>query len=109
MSQNSKIAGAAPQKAVALELEGREGPRILAKGRGALAEEILRLAFDHGVKVREDADLAEILEQLDIDSPIPLEALPAVMEILHYLYRMQGRTTPAHAPADAPPATEPAR
>lgn len=91
MSQDS-------QKAVALAMDGPDGPRVVAKGRGALAEEILRLAFDHGVKVREDADLTEILEQMDIDSPVPLEALPAVMEILHYLYLLR---------ADAAPATEP--
>ncbi len=41
---------------------GRPGaPRVVAKGRGALAEQILQIAFDRGVRVRSDADLAEIL------------------------------------------------
>ena len=35
----------------------------------------LAIALDHGVKLREDADLAEILAALDIDSPLPLGAL----------------------------------
>jgi len=87
---------AAPASARAVALEARAGrqPRLLAKGRGALAEAIVRIAFENGVRVREDSDLVGILEQLEIDSPIPVEALPAVMEILHYLYLAQGQATP---------------
>ena len=62
-------------------------PRVVAKGHGTIAEQILALAFAHGVKVREDADLVEILEAIEIDSEIPLAALAAVAEILTYLYR----------------------
>ena len=78
--------------AVALEHDaGRRGaPRIIAKGRGALAEQILQIAFDRGIKVRSDADLAEILAAVEIDSIVPLEALAAVAEILSYVYRAQG-------------------
>jgi len=81
-------------RAVALEARAGQQPRLLAKGRGALAEAIVRVAFENGVRVREDGDLVGILEQLEIDSPIPVEALPAVMEILHYLYLAQGQATP---------------
>ncbi len=38
--------------------------RLVAKGSGALADQILELAFAHGVKVREDADLIEVLDIL---------------------------------------------
>lgn len=62
-------------------------PRIVASGRGALAEQILQLAFESGVRVREDADLAELLAALDIDSDIPVEALAAVAEILVRVYQ----------------------
>lgn len=77
------------QAAVALkyEREKDEAPKIAASGRGAVAEQILQLAFAHGVKVREDADLVEVLSHLEIDSPIPLEAYAAVAEILAYVYR----------------------
>ncbi len=64
-------------------------PRVVAKGRGALAEQILQIAFDRGVRVRSDADLAEILATIEVDSEIPLEALAAVAEILSYVYRVQ--------------------
>ena len=62
-------------------------PRIVASGRGAVAEQILQRAFESGVKVREDADLAELLSALDVDSDIPVEALAAVAEILVRVYR----------------------
>lgn len=66
-------------------------PTITATGKGDLAEQILQLAFEHGVKVREDADLAQILSEVDVDCPIPLEALAAVSEILSYLYKSQNK------------------
>ena len=77
--------------AIAIEhsVSGHGGPKITAKGRGAVAEQILQIAFDRGIKVRSDADLAEILETVDVDSIVPLEALAAIAEILSYVYRAQ--------------------
>jgi len=84
------------QIAVAVHYDTETGktPRIVASGRGALAEQILQLAFANGVKVREDADLAEILSVVDVDTEIPLEAFAAVAEILAYVYRANGTTLP---------------
>ena len=61
-------------------------PRIIASGRGKLAEQILEIAFANDVKVREDADLVQILATLEVESLVPLEALTAVAEILAYIY-----------------------
>lgn len=79
----------ARQKAVALEYElGKDvAPRVVAKGEGRVAEQILALAFANGVKVRQDADLVEILSVLELDTIIPVEAYAAVGEILSYVYR----------------------
>jgi flagellar biosynthesis protein len=76
-------------------------PRVVATGRGALAEQILSIAFAAGVKVREDADLAEILAKVDLDSEIPIEALAAVAEILAYVYRLNATPVPALPPAES--------
>ena len=77
-----------PALAIAVEeAKGTGAPRVTASGRGALAEQILEIAFARGVKVREDADLAEILSAIEVDSEIPVEALAAVAEILSYVYR----------------------
>jgi flagellar biosynthesis protein len=71
--------------------KGDEAPRVVASGKGELARQILDLAFAAGIKVREDADLVEILAAVDVDSPVPLEALMAVAEILTYVYLANGR------------------
>ena len=62
-------------------------PRIVASGRGKLAEQILEIAFANDVKVREDGDLAQILATIEVESVVPLKALTAVAEILAYVYR----------------------
>ncbi|MBN8542919.1 MAG: EscU/YscU/HrcU family type III secretion system export apparatus switch protein [Alphaproteobacteria bacterium] len=76
-------------KAVALEYDRAtdDAPRITASGKGAVAEQILAVAFANNIKVREDAELVEILSLVDVDSPIPLEAFAAVAEILTYVYQ----------------------
>lgn len=81
------------QKAVALEYKSEEdsAPRITASGQGHMAEQILQIAFAHGIKVREDADLVEILSVLEVDSVIPVEAYAAVGEILTYVYKANAR------------------
>ena len=51
------------------------------------------------MKVREDANLAEILEAIEIDTEVPLHALAAVAEILSYVYRANDASasrTPHH-------------
>nr|WP_246423074.1 EscU/YscU/HrcU family type III secretion system export apparatus switch protein [Roseospira visakhapatnamensis] len=78
--------------------EAGRAPTVLAKGRGGIAEQIVALAFANDIKVREDADLVQILAAIDLDSEIPLEALAAVAEILSYVYRANGRLA-----LDAPP------
>ncbi len=65
-------------------------PKVVAGGRGAIAEQILQIAFANDIKVREDSDLAQLLSAIDIDSEIPLEAFAAVAEILVYVYRANG-------------------
>lgn len=66
-------------------------PKVIASGYGKLAEQILQMAFDKGIKVREDADLAQLLATLDLDTPIPTEAIVAVAEILAKVYEANAR------------------
>ena len=68
-------------------------PKIIASGKGNVAEKILDIAFSEGVRVREDADLAEMLAAADIDTEIPVEAFIAVAEILRYVYAANDITT----------------
>lgn len=74
-----------------------DAPTITAAGRGKIAEKILQLAFENGIKVREDGPLAEMLAKIELDSPIPSEAFMAVAEILSYVYMANGRPAPFNA------------
>lgn len=75
--------------AVALSYEHGtdDAPKLVAKGKGQLAETILAIARDHGIAIREDAPLAQVLAQIELDQEIPAEAYVAVAEIISYLYR----------------------
>ncbi|MBL8669781.1 MAG: EscU/YscU/HrcU family type III secretion system export apparatus switch protein [Alphaproteobacteria bacterium] len=91
----SGVPGSPERVPVAIALSYERGkdpaPRVVASGRGAVAEQILEIAFAAGIKVREDADLAEVLATVELDSVIPLEAFAAVAEIVAYLYRANAR------------------
>lgn len=95
VSRADNRTGDAPKKttvAVALgyDPETDQAPKVVAGGRGAVAEQILAIAFARGIKVREDADLAELLSVIDVDTDIPSAAFAAVAEILIYVYRANG-------------------
>ncbi len=81
---------APPPKAVALRYDpGQdEAPLVVAKGRGDTARRILELAREHGVPVREDADLLQMLALCDVEEEIPPELYAAVAELLAYLFRL---------------------
>lgn len=76
--------------AVALRYDprGDDLPRVVAKGRGAIADQILAIAAEHGIAVRRDRDLVDVLDRLEINAPIPVAAFAAVAEILSRLYRV---------------------
>jgi len=89
-------------EAVALAYhEGDAAPRVVAKGRGLLAEEIIRRAREAGVFVHESRELVAVLSNLDLDSHIPPQLYLAIAEILAWVYRMehQGSVRPSHAGA----------
>ena len=95
--------------AVALKKFGIEEsaiPKIVAAGYGKLAEEIVRLAFENGVKVREDKDLAQILTAIELDSDIPSEAFVAIAEILSYVYKANSTYKSPQSPSSGGPSPE---
>lgn len=81
--------GTEPPLAVALKYDRATdaAPKLVAKGAGEMAEAILALAREHGVEVREDKDLAQLLATVELETQIPVEAFVAVAEILSYVYR----------------------
>ncbi len=78
------------KKAAALRYRHGEdrAPRVVATGRGYLAERIIEIAREHGVPIREDRNLVEVLASLDMYEEIPEALYRAVAEILVFIYRM---------------------
>lgn len=72
--------------AVALGFEkGDQAPKILATGKGHLAEKIIEEAKEHGIPLHYDERLAKTLSELDFDEYIPPELYEAVVEVLMYV------------------------
>lgn len=76
------------KKAVALRYDRAvdDAPKVTAKGKGRVAENIIALAKEYGIPVKDDPDLVEILASLDIDQEIPSEIYVAVAELLAFVY-----------------------
>ncbi len=68
---------------------GDAAPRVVAKGRGLLADEIIRRAREAGVFVHESREMVALLMGLDLDQRIPPELYVAVAELLAWIYRVE--------------------
>jgi len=64
-------------------------PRVVAKGKGLVAEQIIARAREHGVFVHESPELVALLTQVDIDQHIPPQLYQAIAELLAWLYRIE--------------------
>lgn len=78
------------KKAVALryDTDGEGAPKIVAKGSGYLAEQILEIAKEHDIHIHQDPDMLNILAALDIQTEIPENLYKAVAEILAFVYQL---------------------
>lgn len=87
------------QEAVALAYSTADkAPRVVAKGRGLIAEQIIARAREHGVFVHESPELLALLMQVDLDARIPSQLYVAVAELLAWIYRLEhGQTLPQNA------------
>lgn len=86
-----RVAEDRPAIAVTLQWDGTGAPRVTAKGRGDLAERIIALAAAHGVPLREDRALVEILSRLDLAQEIPRSLYVAVAEVIAFAYLIRGK------------------
>jgi len=78
-------------------------PRVVAKGRGLIAEEIIARAREHGVYVHESPEMVSLLMQIDLDQRIPPQLYLAVAELLAWLYRLES----GNIRGEGPPAFHP--
>lgn len=77
--------------AVALNYDGTGAPRVTAKGRGLLAEQIIELAEAHHIPLRHDAGLVQVLASVPLEHEIPRELYVAVAEVIAFAYMLSGK------------------
>lgn len=77
---------------------GDAAPKVVAKGRGVLAEKIIELAREHEVYVHQSPEMVALLMQVDLDDHIPPQLYLAVAELLAWLYRVEERSSPGTVP-----------
>lgn len=82
----------AAQYAVALAYNFNEtAPKVVAKGNGLIAENIIATAKEHGVFIHESKELVSLLMQVDLDQHIPPELYRAVAELLAWLHQIENK------------------
>lgn len=91
--QEEKLANKlSPQQAVALAyLEHSGAPKVVAKGKGLIAEQIIQKAKDSGVFVHESRELVSLLMNVDMDQQIPPGLYQAIAELLAWVYQIENK------------------
>lgn len=80
------------QKAVALYYDGTNAPHVSAKGTGAVAEQIIAIAQEHGVPLCDNTTLVDLLVTLELGDEIPEALYIAVAYIIAFAYQLEGKT-----------------
>lgn len=87
---HNRIDKTTKDQAVALAYQpGDSAPKVVAKGKGLIAQEIIQRAQEAGVFVHESPELLGLLMQVDLDERIPPQLYIAVAELLAWLYRVE--------------------
>lgn len=89
------------RRASAVALAYRTGdmaPKVVAKGHGLIAEEIIERAKSAGVYVHESRELVSLLMQVDLDSHIPPQLYIAIAELLAWIYQLEQGVSPSGGP-----------
>jgi flagellar biosynthesis protein len=79
-----------PLSAVAISYQNQDkAPRVVAKGRGLIAEEIISRANEHGIFIHQSKELVSLLMKVDLDENIPPLLYQVVAELLAWIYHME--------------------
>ena len=84
-----------PKQAIAISYDpdNDKAPRVVASGRGLIAENIIALARQSDVPIHEDTVLTQALLQVDIEQVIPPDLYAVVAQLLAFVYRLREKRT----------------
>ncbi|SFV02890.1 EscU/YscU/HrcU family type III secretion system export apparatus switch protein [Pseudoduganella namucuonensis] len=96
------------QSAVALAYHsGAPAPKVVAKGRGLVAEQIIHVAAEHGVHIHESKELVSLLMDIDLDQQIPPALYRTIAELLAWLYHIESAQKSGLPPPPPPDTSSP--
>ena len=78
-----------PKKAAALKYDGKTTPKVVAKGEGMVAQQIIEVAERHDVFIHQDPVLVNVLAQLELGDEIPENLYLAVAKIISFVYLLE--------------------
>lgn len=99
---NDKDTGA--PLAIALQYDGDSAPRVTAKGRDEVAQQIIQLARRHGIPMQENPPLAALLARVELGEEIPEPLYLAVAQVIAFAYHLSGKVPQAQAQREDDPA-----
>jgi len=78
------------KKAAALRYDTTKesAPRVVAKGEGQVAENIIKIAELHNLPIKKDEDLIELLSKVELDKEVPQALYKAVAELFSFIYKI---------------------
>ena len=83
------------RQAVALAYQkGGKAPKVVASGKGLIAEQIIALAHDNNVHVHESKEMVALLMGVELDKEIPPKLYQVVAELLAWLYKIEAAQPP---------------
>lgn len=79
------------KKTVALKYDHNKdtAPKVIASGKGSLAEKILKKAKKENIPIKEDKDIVQVLAELNVGDEIPEELYTVIAEILSFFYELE--------------------
>ncbi|HUH43027.1 MAG: EscU/YscU/HrcU family type III secretion system export apparatus switch protein [Sulfurimonas sp.] len=82
------------KKAAALKYDTDKdaAPRVVAKGQGQSAENIIKIAELHNLPIRKDEDLIELLSKVELDKEVPAALYKAVAEVFSFIYKISKKS-----------------
>ena len=77
-------------KAAALRYDTKKekAPRVIAKGEGLTADNIIKLAESNDIPIKKDEDLIELLSNVELDKEVPDALYKAVAEVFSFVYKV---------------------
>ncbi len=95
---DEKLSPNLPQKkkqalAIHYDKNTDSAPKIVAKGKGVMADKIIELARKHNIPMHEDPDLIEVLSKLDLGQEIPPELYKLIAEVLVFVYKSNNKAS----------------